>query len=734
MISSIYEATHTGGVDTLKDFLSKPTILSTGVLQTSDTPNAEIASWVLPNALLASAKQLTKLDGILMFRADVELTLKVNATRFQQGRYFIRVVYFGGIKNSANVEQLTNAHVANLTASTSANFVELDLATQTTVTITIPYISAANYTLTNASDVYRHQIARAYLMPYDPLKAGSGVTTAQYTVWARLTNIVTSGNIVLQSRANIRLEQNAGGVGPISGAAAKISKTASLFGSVPLVSTYTSAISWLADTAGSAAKIWGYSKPITLDPPKTIVRRAQPGMANSDHVFTGHKLSNLIVNEVPKSTGRDRIEVDEMSMGYIASHPAWISTVNWPNSASSGTLLTTLSVGIGTNHIAVGKGAVWPPCDYIAQMFGAYRGGIKYNFKIPKTEFHSGRLLISFVPWDGASAVVAPSTLGLTDNLFRVIWDIRESNELEVDVPFVSTRNWTNVGREFGYVYIHVLNELMAPNTVPASVNILIEKAACDDIEYGFPVRGYLDQETWPEPYIQFQSTKVVLGSFAGQNDLLAAESFGEKIVSLRAFLKRFSLFFRKTSGGLGSVDIYPFEFYPTAQTGAISGPLVRSSMVSDLINWYTPLFAFSSGSVRVNVTIDGYTGTSEWGLYGVNGTPTDGFLGGPYTYIVPETPVQVIAHNIEAVGSIEVPQYTLFGKRSIGNLTVSSSSDYAPMPNYLEGGSMYMLRGAFPTVLNTATNQLRVHRAAADDFSLSCFNGVVPNVFSNTT
>lgn len=728
----LIESTHTGGVDTLKDFLSKPTILATGTLQTSDVANSWLSTWVLPQALFASAKQLTKLKGILMFRADIEITFKVNATRFQQGRYLLRWVYFAGGRNMAGGEKLAGAHIANLTATTSANCTSIDLATQTTVSFVIPYASVSNYSLVDQTDTQRGPICRLYLIPYDPLQAGSGVNTAQYTLYARLMNITTSGNVVLQSQKLIRVEQDAGGVGPISGTLTKVSKTTSLFGSVPLLSPYLSSVGWLADTAASAAKIWGYSKPITLDPPKTIVRRMQPSMANSDQVFAGHKISNLVVAEVPKNTGRARCDVDEMAFQYIAGHFAWIKTVTWSNTQTSSTLLSTIPVGIGMDNTAIGKGHVWPPCDYIAQVFAAYRGGVKYRLTIPKTEFHSGRLCVAFVPWDSNSAVVAPANVGETDNLYRVFWDVRESNTLELDIPYVSMRNFTNVGRNFGYLYIYVLNELMAPSTVPSSVNILIEKAAMDDIEYAGPFRGFYTQSSWPEPYIQFQSGSVKLGQSGVAADIFPIESFGERVVSLRALLKRFSTFLVKNDATTTSIDIYPFEIYPTVQTGSLAGPLVRNVPISDMINYFQPLFAMSSGGMRFTATVDKYTGSSNWGLYGVVSTPTDVVAYGSTNFVVPQSPVQAIGHGVEGTVSIEVPQYTLFGQRCISSMVCSSSADYSPTPNYLEGGSFYLLRCSFPVVIDMNANRVAIHRAIADDYSLSLFNGVIPTVFSN--
>lgn len=731
--SLIKDATHTGGVDTLKDFLSKPTVLATGVFQTSDIANTPLAYWTLPQSLIAKAIQLTKLKGVMMFRADFEITLKTNATRFQQGRYLLRWIFTGGGNDTQNVTHNMIAHIASLTNTTSANCVSIDLATQTTVSFTIPYVGVANYSLSDYNDDYSNTIARLYLIPYDPLQAGSGVTTAQYTLWARMTNITTSGNVVLQSQSNIRLEQKSSGIGPVSGAAAKISKTASIFGSIPILAPYASSVSWLSDMVGSAAKVWGYSKPISLDPAKTMVRRVQPSMANTDQAFAGHKLSAMSVQEVPKSTGRSGTDLDEMSFQYIAGHFAWIKTVNWSNTQTSGVLLTTLKPGLGTESVSIGKGIAHPPCDYIAQMFTAYRGSVKYRLTIPKTEFHSGRLLVAFVPWDGSFAVTAPTTIADTDNLFRVVWDVRESNELEVEIPFVSTRNFTNIGREYGYVYIMVLNELMAPSTVPSSVNILIEKCAGDGIEYAAPFRGFYNQDTWPEPYVQYQSKPVVLGNAPAKADILAVESFGEKIVSARALLKRFSTFYTQTAGGFNSIDIYPFAYAPTCQSTSLAGPLVRTNIKSDLINWFSALYAMSSGGVRFNVMIDGYTGTTDWGIYGVVNTPTAPVSTGSSVFVVPQTPVQSVTFGVEGCVSLEVPQYTLQAQRSIGGHAIFNSSLGFTVPNYLGAGALFLIRGVFPTTIDTAVNKLRVHRAAADDFSLSVYNGTVPVVFSNT-
>ena len=138
MDTSIYEVGHDFGVDTLKDFLEKPSLLATGLFQTSDGAGGSLYTWSLPSEMLLRLKQSTKLNGVYMYRADIEVDFRVNATRFQQGRYFLRVVCTGGASNSLSATKLASAHIGNLMLATSANCYEFDLATSTGVTFTIP--------------------------------------------------------------------------------------------------------------------------------------------------------------------------------------------------------------------------------------------------------------------------------------------------------------------------------------------------------------------------------------------------------------------------------------------------------------------------------------------------------------------------------------------------------------------------------------------------------------------
>lgn len=727
-LSSLYESVHVPGVDTIKDFLEKPTMIFNGVFQTTDVAGSYVgAPMYFPNDLATYTKQSSKLKGVLMYRADIEVTIKVNAVRFQQGRYFLRVVYNGGPSICPLSEKVSGAHVANLMTATSGQLVEVDLATQTSASIVIPFISNTNYVLPT-TDTLARTVAKVYLMCYDPLVAGSGDTVAQYSIWARLVNISLSGNVVLQSKTVQFKELN----GSISGPASRISKASGILSGVPLLAQTASTVSWLSDMVANVASVFGYSKPFDPSSPSVIMRKGTSGMSNVDGKHQAHKLSAMVAHEIPISLGRQRTDIDEMSFDYLKAKYSWIRTVPWINSQTSGTLVTSFDTQIGHGDaVAFAKGYTIPVVDYVAEPFSLYRGGIKYKFKIPKTEFHSGRLLLAWMPIDSTVGVVEPTTVAHTDNLTRVIWDIRESDECELIIPYISTKNFTTVGTRTGKLYVFVLNELIAPNTVSSQVNILIEKAGDEDLEFSFPTKiTTTNTISWWSPYVQFQSAPLILGKSKLPLEVVA-ESVGERVINVRSLIKRFSLFTSKTSGTAVANWLYPFEYYVATQLTSNTGAISRPTGVCDLISWFAPLYAHSSGSVRLLATTFANTSPIYWDLGLASGTPSDFWVASAGA-LNSFAPTVAVVTPIEGVSNIEIPQYTTFANRSTAHYVPAASGVVSSMPTDREGGSSMAVRFTTTASYDYSANPVTIFRAAADDYNFSVWNGTVPIILNS--
>ena len=136
--------------------------------------------------------------------------------------------------------------------------------------------------------------------------------------------------------------------------------------------------------------------------------------------------------------------------------------------------------------------------SYIAEMFVYWRMSMLYMLKVYCSQFHSGRLMITFTPNQRATA---PANLSEYTNLPAVYFDIQGNTLNTFVVPFhssVTRKTWapwaTVPSRDqftdqhlLGYMEIVVFNRLVAPSNVAPSVDLLLFQAAYDDVEFESP-------------------------------------------------------------------------------------------------------------------------------------------------------------------------------------------------------------------------------------------------------
>lgn len=124
--------------------------------------------------------------------------------------------------------------------------------------------------------------------------------------------------------------------------------------------------------------------------------------------------------------------------------------------------------------------------------FKFYSGSIKYRLKIFKTKFHSGRMQIAFLPRWGQNSI--PDNL---DDFWNIIWDFRESSEIEFSIPYVDDKFATLTTHSQGRLVFKLITELQCPDTVTQNINLLLESAADDDFKVYAPYSGRVLQHTY---------------------------------------------------------------------------------------------------------------------------------------------------------------------------------------------------------------------------------------------
>jgi len=721
---------------TIVDYLQRPSIISSGNLSASDSGIlffADVTSLITP-------QKFSRMSNIYTYRADFEVTLQVNADRFQQGRYILFYLPTGGALSPANTGNSLlwkNMHTCNLTKITQLPHVEIDLATQTHVTLKIPYTSIypmISWSTVNSASAQGLGIFG--ICPYSPLNPGSGgSTTCGYALLGSLQNVKIGSASVNQADDSTK-EAQAQNIGPITSALNRVSLVGDVLGDVPLIGSAARNVSWYAKVASRATSIMGWSKPIALSAPTRMDRKTTPFNAVSDVSTNAKPLGVLSENSVrvPSSLTSS---VDEMDYGFIVKHFAHLLSLSWTTSGVTGNVLGTIPV-IPQGSVAWSKGYAHTPLSFVYNQFARYRGSIKYRFKLVKTAFHRGRLIVAFYP--GIS--IGTPSIGNSEYVFREIVDVSTTSAFEVCCPYMVPTPWTNQNTQIGTMVVYILDPLVAPVSVSTSVDILLEVAGGDDMQFSVPI-------TWQvEPYApstaqagdeSYSETPCfTLGPKSNAPlDLINVETSGEVVKSVRQLIKR-NWHYGIGSGNLGGatyIQFYPYAVTPVTQAATTSGVLYRDTFKSDLVNLWSCAYAISYGSML-------YTFRPPDGS--LSGGPTQSYtlesaaLFGTatqtawYTSTSGYTPLGVLTYNtmnIEGPAEIRSPNWN----GNLGRSTPAQFCNKSSLTSMIEPAA-----NCTNIVLSDSQSignfNVGAARSAADDFGFGVFVGVPPVVAYSAT
>jgi hypothetical protein len=733
------------GAGSIVDFLSKPAKISTGAFATTDS--GTLVSFDPWTVTVGDSWKRQKLDGVYLVRADVRVRLTVNATRFQQGRYILYWVPSGGVPNTNESYLAYNrAHRSNLMTITTLPHVEIDLAKQTHVELLLPFTAAYshfNQTLQTPPTVF--SLGMVYVTPYSPLQAGSGSNTCSYTLWTSLENIELSMPTIPQSgylEAEVHsgkgksvsdMEQMARGSGPISSTLAKVSLSSDILSAIPILGPAMSSLSWISRHIARSADVWGFSKPMVLDAPTRVVRNTLPYVANADGDSMSLPLSLMSTNQVVIDSGLQRTKADEMALSYIAQQYSFLQTFAWTTSSAVDTNLTSIAIQPSLYTTTYGKGTCYAPVSLVQLYFRYWRGSIKFRFKMVKTEFHSGRLAIAYIPvFNSTSSAVV--TTGQSQYLYRQIVDIRETSEFEVCVPFVFPEVYADVNSVLGSLNLTVLDALTAPNTVTQSITFLVEVAGGDDIEYAFPTSPEL--LAYLPAVVQSGYTVTPCYTFGTTpTDLSvtpASISIGEQVHSLRQLFKRvqFSTITNTPTAFNDPLRVYPFLNVAASQITNNTTVLLKDvSSPGDPIGVWAAMFLFSSGGMRLYAFPgDGNVATNSY-FISMDQIPGDA----PTTmaFYSPSWPSwgairTVVNPVIEPFIDVTVPAYTrTIARVNSQHLVCSTDARFAPKSSNGSNVTNVSFQGTFGTYANPRS--FNVMRSFSEDTSFSGWYGTVP-------
>jgi hypothetical protein len=752
----------------IKDFLMKPLVIQSGTLTSADTFGSFASIQIPMQPLLTNSLFKNKLDGYLGFKGTMVLRLEINGNRFQAGRYMLCIVPTGGSStNCTGTNEGFKSHTNTLVQRTQLQRIELDVNCDTEGIMTIPFNSVLNYwpisSIANATLFGNTHFVQ--LFPYSPMNTVGGSSTALYTIWMNFTDIQliaaagpqmgrVSGGITPTEK-----EQMSKNIGPIQSTLLKISKAATIVQDLPLLSSIASVTSWHADILASAASVFGWSKPINLDTTKKITREVLHNFGHVDACDNGEMVAASARNQVEVAPGFSGTDIDEMDFSFIATIPAYNTTFNWTTGNASGTQLYFAQVNPQINMQTRTSNTIaitdYSPLNFVSTYFEQWRGSIHYTFKFVKTEFHSGRIAICFFPYEDGSANILQNFTN-TQYTYREVVDIRQSNEITIAVPYISSSPWKYVSgnnKATGGIVIYVIDPLVAPANVPTTIPVLVEIGGGPDIEFSVPLglanvpvqnvvgqMGDINEPTNDDNVCSIVNTTIGNAVITHDKSRISSSiCVGESITSFRTLLKMTNIlaYTSQTAAGTSKyLTVVPFAASPYWSQATLVKPLI----VPDLYSTLMTIFCYSRGGVRLkfldNLSVNASlvvppvtyivpTGSTTYNDMVLNSTLDSG---GQSDFTFRTCAPQVFHQLTQNLASeCSVPQYLPFHSRvnSEHYMTVSYALNTA---NRSSLGTRYAV--CHTTGVANSAYLTQVCRAGADDCNFGCFISIPPMTF----
>ncbi len=664
----------------LTKFLSRPLLIDTSTISTSGDAfgnSYELNPWYLFfNNPLVQAKT----NNYAFIRCELEIMVVVNASPFLPGAYLF----------SYNPLQDTVTNPKTFFGPpipASANYSEIILLSQCPHlwvlpheqkggNMTLPFLfhknwlsldNLANYSPTGVNTTEFKQMGVLRCTTVAPLTSAngqSGTITINTFCWAKNVELAgASALMTFQSERTIEKKKGSnrsdeyGETGTISGPASAVAALAGWFTKAPIIGPFATATQMGAKAIAAGAASIGYTNVPVIDDVIPVRNVVTAGFANSERGFPTEKLTLDPKNELTiDNAAIGGTSVDELNLNSLITRESYIMNVQWKGTNAEGTTLMANVIHPTAYNFPEINGAATAtmyyttPLTHFSQMFQFWRGDIILRFKIVASQYHKGRIKISWDPsGDTANNIITSDPMNA---VFSHIIDISQTTDFEVRVPYLQTTEWCKVvpyssstsylqqtsfsfirtdGTTNGMLTMRVINELTSPAAnASTTAYILMFARAADNFEFAGPAPQFgvtANRYTmWtPQSETEVEIKKYDMDKPSVPNPARYLTNFGEGIVSLRQVLRRTSFlandFFFMQNSSLTTFQLnvqrmprtYGYDPFGlnTGNKQIAGGTAPASFTALHPITWVTSCFSGVKGSINYYFTFNN-VGTND--------------------------------------------------------------------------------------------------------------------------
>jgi hypothetical protein len=541
----------------LATFLERPVLLaSRRWVEGSPLLDASISPWHL---FFTNTVIKKKIDNYAFINCNLHIKLVINASPFYYGAKLVsyRPLISFGILNGT-----TQTACSWVRRSQRPHFWVLP-QNNTGGDLVLPFFYFDNWLpLTDTTALTN--MGRLDFQEVVPLANANGVSAAgvdmQIYGWA--TDVKISGpTYELQSgrRKPATSATSEYTQGPVQKVASTVADIAGYLVDAPVIGVFAKATEYGAKALAGISALFGWTN-------VPVINNVQPFKSVPFHAFSSSEIGTPIEkltldpkNELtidPRTVGLQG--ADEMSIKYLVGRESFLTYFNWDETDASGDLLFWTRVNpsmlkVGTT-ITGGSALALTPMAMVANLFNYWRGDIIFRFKAICTQYHRGRLRIT---WDPLTDLAANAST--TETSFTKIVDLAPDMDVEIRVSYLQAQAFLTVRNPYdeqwqtstfdsyvspindnGSLTVRILNDLTGP-TGSANASIMVFVRGGEDMMFSNP------REPWGTTYNKrvstFQLQSGVIEDKATSHDGLLPSIFGgESLRSIRPLLRRTNL------------------------------------------------------------------------------------------------------------------------------------------------------------------------------------------------
>lgn len=709
---------------------------------------------------------LTRLEGVQGIRFTMKFMLTCASNPFHQGLVALAFQYDA---TNTTTEQFNRAN--SIALVTQLPHVRLDLSEHTAVNLEIPFLHDQDFIpLDNTAVRPYGTLSVSQVLP-TPSLVNSGPATFKLFVYLEDLELIGAApinytTVTAQSGIKHSTQPKNSKANQINEELKKtkvISRVTSALGTgmavasaaFPPLAAIGGPTAWFLHATSKVASSLGYSKPRDENEPARMLKTDYVGEINIDMPNEAFSLAPFATNKLRVDSTMGGTDEDEMLMEPLLARYSQIFVGDMATTDSTGSRLYATNVSpnyfwFRTNSLRPGGNLPFPATAnlttncvqpsiicYLAQFFRYWRGGLTFKFSFAKTKFHGGRVIVGFVPTStdvvsngpGSSVVQALEvSAGLPQPFsYSKIFDLRDGNEFEFDVDYLSPSLYLGIGGTIGGLTLTVLDPLITNGEASGTITYLVEVKAKNDFQFSFPSIPNFTAVLSNSSYAFFQSGLGVTNARDPDE-----HTIGEKFTSVKQLMMLPNYTTIDVANASVSLTSLPYWMYlPRLNPSVPQAVPTQGYFACNRAGLLAAMYAYWNGATAYHVYKDGdTTGVSHYIGYSRGDAFNGTALNGASIYAHTTLTSANLAYSNLSAGHFEAPTYSKYPRISTRSIYTATPTRY-----FIPGGSSFLVdfnstcAGPQLNIRNTSgsAKRLVLSVAAADDARATTFIGVPP-------